>query len=243
MRSAIFNLSFWPVLALFALTAWLVSFLPWRTGLIGVMRACCRTIRWMMRWIMGIKVEVRGRVPEREAVILASKHQSWSDGFMLMAIMGDMNFVIGNGIETFPLVGRIVARSGATMVASPGLRGAEGALQAALEKAGDDPRPMLIFPEGGLAETGEAKRYRKGVWVMYEQLNRPVVPVAHNLGLRWPQNKWTKFSGPAVIEFLDPIPLGLPRDDFLPRLQLTIETRTRALEAEGSAVGLATKEA
>lgn len=70
---------------------------------------------------------------------------------------------------------------------------------------------------------------------MYETLERTVIPVATNSGLRWPQNRWTKHPGPAVIEFLDAIPPGLPRDDFLPRLKLTIETRTRALEAEGQA--------
>lgn len=243
MRSILFNSLFWPCLALFAIAAWLVSFLPWRSPLIGTMRAACHMVRWLMRWVMGIKVEIRGRVPRQEAVIIASKHQSWADGFIQMSLLGDLNFVIGNGIETFPLVSRIVAKSGAVMVASPGLRGAEGALQSALEKAADDPRPMLIFPEGGLAEVGEAKRYRKGVHLMYETLNRPVVPVAHNLGLRWPQNQWTKFPGPAVIEFLDPIPPGLPRDAFLPRLQVTIESRTRDLEAEGLAAASAKQEA
>jgi 1-acyl-sn-glycerol-3-phosphate acyltransferase len=243
MRSALFNGLFWPSLAIFAIAAWLASFLPWRSPLIGTMRNACHMVRWLMRWVMGIKIEIRGTPPRQQAVIIASKHQSWADGFLQMSLLGDLNFVIGNGIETFPLVSRIVAKSGAVMVASPGLRGAEGALQAALENAADDPRPMLIFPEGGLAEVGEAKRYRKGVHLMYETLNRPVVPVAHNLGLRWPQNQWTKFPGPAVIEFLDPIPPGLPRDAFLPRLQVTIESRTRDLEAEGLAARSAEQEA
>lgn len=233
MRSAIFNILFWGMAGAFALVAFLASFLPWRRPVIAILQSACRAIRWLMRRVMGIRIEVRGTVPHGRAVIVASKHQSWADGFLMMAILGDINFVIGNGITSFPLVGRIVAKSGATMVASPGLRGAEGALQDAMERAADDPRILLIYPEGGLAPVGQAKRYRKGVFVMYETLNRPVVPVATNTGLRWPQNKWTKFSGPAVIEFLDPIPPGLPRDDFLPRLQLSIETRTRALEAEG----------
>ena len=77
---------------------------------------------------------------------------------------------------------------------------------------------------------------------MYETLNRPVVPVATNMGLRWPKNEWVKHPGPAVIAFLDPIPPGLPRDAFLPRLMTTIETRTRALEAEGRAYGPADTE-
>ncbi|WP_300543210.1 1-acyl-sn-glycerol-3-phosphate acyltransferase [Maricaulis sp.] len=235
MRSAIFNILFWGLLVAMVLAAYALTFLPWRQPVVALMRTTCSGVRGLMRGVLGIRIEIRGRIPRDEAVIVASKHQSWADGFVMMSVLGDINFVIGNGIETFPLIGRIVARSGATMVASPGLRGAEGALHDAMKTAADDPRVLLIYPEGGLAPVGEAKRYRKGVQLMYETLNRPVVPVATNLGLRWPQNKWTKRPGPAVVEFLAPIPPGLPRDDFLPRLQLTIETRTRDLETEGMA--------
>lgn len=235
MRSFIFNILFWPTLLGFALVTWLISFTGWRPGVRGLMRLACRTVRGLMRFVLGAPVEVRGTPPHNTPVIIAAKHQSWADGFLMMAIMGDINFVIGNEISKFPLIGRIIRVSGATMVNSPGLTGAQGALAEAINRAADDPRPLLIYPEGRLPPVGESYRYRKGVHLMYETLGRIVIPVATNTGLRWPQNRWTKHPGPAVIEFLEPIPPGLPRDDFLPRLKLTIETRTRALEAEGQA--------
>ncbi|WP_417488026.1 lysophospholipid acyltransferase family protein [Maricaulis sp.] len=235
MRSFIFNIIFWPTLLVFALIAWGISLTGWQSGVRGLMRAACRTVRGQMRYILGAPVEVRGTPPHGRPVIIAAKHQSWADGFLMMAIMGDINFVIGSETGKFPLIGRIVRVAGATMVNSPGLTGAQGALEDAIKRAVDDPRPLLIYPEGRLPPVGESFRYRKGVHVLYETLNRPVIPVATNTGLRWPQNRWTKHPGPAVIEFLEPIPPGLPRDDFLPRLKLTIETRTRALEAEGQA--------
>jgi len=235
MRSFIFNITFWPVLLGFALVTWLISLTGWRSGVRTLIRLACRTVRGLMRLLLGAPVEVRGRPPKDQAVIIAAKHQSWADGFLMMAIMGDINFVIGNEISKFPLIGRIIRVSGATMVNSPGLTGAQGALSEAINRAADDPRPLLIYPEGRLPPVGESFRYRKGVHLMYETLGRTVIPVATNTGLRWPQNQWKKYSGPAVIEFLEPLPTGLPRDDFLPRLKLTIETRTRALEAEGQA--------
>ncbi|WP_323761000.1 lysophospholipid acyltransferase family protein [Maricaulis sp.] len=235
MRAFIFNIIFWPTLLVFALMAWGISLTGWQSGVRGLMRAACRTVRGQMQFILGAPVEVRGTPPHDRPVIIAAKHQSWADGFLMMAIMGDINFVIGSETGKFPLIGRIIRVAGATMVNSPGLTGAQGALEEAIKRAVDDPRPLLIYPEGRLPPVGESFRYRKGVHVMYETLNRPVIPVATNTGLRWPQNRWTKHPGPAVIEFLEPIPPGLPRDDFLPRLKLTIETRTRALEAEGQA--------
>lgn len=233
IRSLVFNALFWSSCTLAVLTAYAASLLPWRRPVVVAAVGFARWLRLIMRIVMGIRVEVRGRVPRRAAVIVAAKHQSWADGILMLAILGDINFIIGNGIEKFPLVGRIVARLGATMVNSQGQSRAQGALQTCFERAADDPRPLLIYPEGALAPVGETRRYRKGVHLMYETLQRQVIPVATNTGLRWPRNEWTKHAGPAVIEFLDPIPPGLPRDDFLPRLMRIIETRTRALEAEG----------
>ena len=151
----------------------------------------------------------------------------------MLAISGDINFVIGNGIEKFPLINRIVRVAGATMVNSQGNTTAQGALEDAIARSHGENRPILIYPEGGLAAIGETKRYRKGVYKIYQTLDRPVIPVATNLGLRWQQEDWQKSPGTAVVEFLDPLPTGLPREIFMQRLQDAVETRTRALEAEG----------
>lgn len=235
MRSVIFNALFWGTAAIFALVCYGLSFLPWRAPLVAGMIGFCRTARAQLRWVAGIPIEVRGTVPRNQPVIIAGKHQSYADGPMMMAITGDVNFVIGNAIEKFPLINRIVRRAGATMVNSVGNTTAPGALENALARTHGENRPVLIYPEGRLAAIGETMRYRKGVFKIYETLNRPVVPASTNLGLRWNQDDWQKTPGPAVVEFLDPIPAGLERDEFMSRLQTAIETKTRELEAEGQA--------
>ncbi len=235
MRSMIFNALFWGLAALFALLCYVLSFLPFRAPLVAGMIGFCRSARFCLKWVAGIPIEVRGQAPSGEPVIIAAKHQSYADGPMMMAIIGDVNFVIGNAIEKFPLINRIVARSGATMVNSQGNTQAPGALEAALTRSHGENRPLLIYPEGGLAAIGETKRYRKGIYKMYQTLNRPVVPAATNLGLRWNQDDWHKTPGPAVMEFLEPIPAGLPREIFMQRLQDAVESKTRELEAEGLA--------
>ena len=193
----------------------------------------CKSVRFCLKHVAGIPIEVRGAPPTRQPVIIAAKHQSYADGPLMMAITGDINFVIGNGIEKFPLINRIVREAGATMVNTQGNGTAPGALEAAIERSHGENRPILIYPEGGLAAIGETKRYRKGVHKIYETLGRTVIPAATNVGLRWSQEDWHKTKGPAVIEFLDPIPAGLPRDEFMQRLQASVENATRALEAEG----------
>ena len=93
-------------------------------------------------------------------------------------------------------------------------------------------RKILIYPEGHLAPVGKKYKYRSGVWHMYRDFDMPVVPLATNLGLCWPEERYEKHPGTATLDFLEPIPTGLPRDEFLTRLETAIETRTAELVAE-----------
>jgi len=94
-----------------------------------------------------------------------------------------------------------------------------------------DGRRILIYPEGHLGKAGERFRYRTGVFYMYRDFSLPVVPVATNLGLFWPQQDFFKHSGRATVEFLEPIMPGLERGEFLETLERVIETRTQELIA------------
>jgi len=94
-------------------------------------------------------------------------------------------------------------------------------------------RDVLIYPEGHLSAPGEQHPYRKGVWHLYDALQRPCTPVATNLGLAWNQQAFRKTPGRATVEFLDPIPPGLSKDAFMQQLEAVIEARTNDLVKEG----------
>jgi 1-acyl-sn-glycerol-3-phosphate acyltransferase len=187
-----------------------------------------------MRWICGIRVEVRGTPPKDRPVVIGAKHQSWGDGIVMMARCGDVNFVCGDHMLKFPLIGWVLKRCGAIVLSSRGGTQAQSSLTAGIERSQGEgrPRPVLIYPEGHLTPVGSGMRYRSGVWRLSQALDRAIVPVATNLGQCWPQNKWRKVSGTAVIEFLDPIPPDADRDSVLAELEMRVETRSRELEAE-----------
>ena len=67
---------------------------------------------------------------------------------------------------------------------------------------------------------------------MYRDFDMPVVPLASNLGLFWPQEAYEKHPGTATLEFLDPIPTGLGKEEFLERLETVVEAKTAELIAE-----------
>ncbi|WP_417492964.1 lysophospholipid acyltransferase family protein [Maricaulis sp.] len=239
MRSLIFNLAYYTISAVYAVICAILALVPGRKLLMHGIRSYARLTVLLMRWICGIKVEVRGTPPKNQAVILAAKHQSWGDGLVMMAKCGDVNFICGDHMLNYPLIGWVLKRCGAIVVSNQGGPEAMASLRAGVERSQGEgsPRPILIYPEGHLTPVGTGLRYRSGAWQLSSQLDRPVVPVATNLGQCWPQQKWTKFAGTAVIEFLEPMAPSADRDEFLAELETRVETRSRALEAEFATAG------
>ena len=233
MRSFLFNILYWGVSAVYAVVCALLALIPGRWALAHGIRSYCRLIVLLMRVILGIRIEIRGKPPRNRPVIIAAKHQSWGDGIVMVAKTGDINFVIGDHMLKFPLIGWVLKRMGAIVVNNGGGADAARSLKDGISRSHAEARPVLIYPEGHLTPVGASERYRSGVWRMAEALERETVPVATNLGLRWPQQGWLKSAGTAVIEFLDPLPSGLEKEDYMQRLEARIETRTRQLEAEG----------
>jgi 1-acyl-sn-glycerol-3-phosphate acyltransferase len=233
MRSFAFAVAYWVLSIGYGLTAAFAALIPGRDATTAVIRAYVRRMVQAMRVLAGIHIEVRGR--ERlpaGAFIIASKHQSWGDGFATYDQFDDLAFVTGDHLEKFPLLGTVLRKLGAIVVNNCGGREARDSLQQSGATAHREGRRILIYPEGNLARIGEKFRYRSGVWHMYRDFDMPVVPLATNLGLFWPQEEYRKHPGTATLEFLDPIPTGLGKEEFLARLEEAVESKTAELIAE-----------
>jgi 1-acyl-sn-glycerol-3-phosphate acyltransferase len=232
MRSLAFAVVYWVMSVFYALACAFAALAPGRGPLTFTLRLYTRRMLWAMHWIAGIKVDVEGkeRLPDG-AFIVAAKHHSWGDGFVMFAHVPNLVFVAGDHLERIPLLRGVLRKFGAIMVDNCGGPEARKALAEKASAAHADGRRILIYPEGNLAKAGERFRYRTGVFYMYRDFDLPVVPVATNLGLFWPQQDFMKHPGRATVEFLDPIPTGLSRSEFLERLQGVVETRTQELIA------------
>ena len=239
MRSFAFNLVYWLLSIVYASAAAFAALTPGRGATSWIIRRYVKRMVQAMRVFAGIRIEARGkeRLPTG-AFIIASKHQSWGDGFAAYDQFDDLAFVTGDHLEKFPLLGTVLRKLGAIVVNNCGGREAREALKHRSADAHAAGRKILIYPEGNLAKVGEKFRYRSGVWHMYRDFDMPVVPLATNLGLFWPQEAFRKNPGVATLEFLDPIPTGLGKEEFLTRLEAAVEGRTAELvaEARGQAV-------
>lgn len=230
MRSLIFNIAFILTTIVAAIICFLLSLIPGRAPLMWGLRRYTKTMVWHMRWLAGIKVSVSGHenIPDGP-VIIASKHQSYGDGFVLFSQFKDLSFVTGDHITKFIFIGTILSKMNAVVVSSCG--GAEVRRQFAetSKLIHEQGRQILIFPEGHLSQVGTHHTYKSGVYHLYRDFNCPVLPVAQNLGQRWHMMDFKKFPGEAKMEFLEPIQPGLKKKEFMALLQERIETRSLEL--------------
>ena len=232
LRSLLFNVLFYVTTTAFVVIGSPLLFAP-RSWAMYALCVHARFELWLLRAIVGTKLEVRGseKLPEG-ACLVASKHQSAWETFGLIPLLRDPAYLMKRELFWIPFHGWFSRKF--DMIPVDRDKGA-AALRRMLREAKkriDDGREIVIFPEGTRRAPGAPPDYKTGVALLYEALKVPCVPVALNSGLFWRRRSFRRYPGTIVVEFLDPIPPRLPKAEFLKRLQEAIETASNRLLAE-----------
>ena len=235
LRSLVFNILFYIVFLSWSVVA-LPTFVMPRAAMLKVGGWWAKTNIILMRVICGIKVEFRGveKIP-KGPLIVASKHQSMWETISLLSFFEAPFFVVKRELKFIPLFGLFIIKT--KMVAIDRAKGGR-ALLAVLRRAEEEVkrgRQFVIFPEGTRRAPGAPPQYKAGVGMVYVDCGVPVLPVALNSGLFWPRRTFMRYPGTLVLEFLDPIPPGLPREEFLRRVESVIEEATNRIVATAQA--------
>lgn len=230
LRSLVFTIQAYGMMAVMAL-----AFLPWalvdRRGAFAAVRVWTGWVRWTAGWMIGLKSEIRGEVPQGE-VMIAAKHQSFFDIILIANALPRPKFIMKKQLIWAPFVGLYALRIGCVAV-DRGKRGAAiKAMVDGVKSGATEPGQLIIFPQGTRVAPGESLPYKVGVGVLYQEMGAPVVPVACNVGVFWPRRRLYRAPGLAVIEFLPAIQPGLPLRDFLSEVEQAVESRSDALMAE-----------
>lgn len=212
-----------------------IVFLPWALVSPRGARAACRSytvwVRWTARWMIGLKTEVRGPVPQDE-VLIAAKHQSFLDIMIIFGECPSAKFIMKRELLWTPIIGLYAWRVGCVPV-HRGKRGqAIAKMLEDVEKGAADPGQLIIYPQGTRVAPGVVKPYKVGAALLYEQTGQPCVPAATNCGVFWPRSGILRKPGLAVVEFLPRIETGLEREAFLRRLEDEVEAASNALLKE-----------
>ena len=229
LRSLVFNVLFYLLLAFWVLLG-IPTYLMPRWAIMNIAKYCGRSSIWLMRVVCNTKVEYRGleKIPQGP-LIVASKHQSMWETFALLQFFDQPLYILKRELLYIPLFGWYLIKSHMIGVD----RSAGGrSLKPMARRAGEEVRrgrQLIIFPEGTRTAVDAPPNYKTGVGQIYVDCEVPCLPVALNSGLFWPRRMFMRYPGTLVVEFLDPLPAGLPRKEFLTRVSTAIETATNRL--------------
>ncbi len=117
-------------------------------------RFCARAVERM-----GIEVEVKGRFPERGAVI--SNHLSYVD-IVVFAALHPCVFISKAEIRGWPVVGWMTTMSG-TVYVERGHGGSAMRARAGMQAAVDAGMPVVFFPEGTTSNGSDMLKFHSGL--------------------------------------------------------------------------------
>jgi 1-acyl-sn-glycerol-3-phosphate acyltransferase len=229
LRSLVYNVLFYVLLVFWNVVA-IPTFLMPRRAFMAVAKMWARSSVWLLRVVCNTRLEVRGleKIPAGP-LIVASKHQSMWETFALMPYFDAPLFIYKRELAWIPFFGWYLMKSGMIGVD----RG--GGMRSLMDMARRAPkeirsgRQLIIFPEGTRTPVGAPPDYMTGVGQIYASSGVPCQPVALNSGLFWPRRTFMRYPGTLVVEFLDPLPAGLTRKEFIVQIATVIEAATNRL--------------
>lgn len=233
IRSLLFNISCYSIIAVACIInsvlgvfsrkatikSWNYIFLPMIVG--------------ALRFIAGIKIEIRGKqYMNQESGIYAGKHESAVETYVLTNYLKRATFVMKKELTYIPIFGWAQAFYGLIPVNRAAGSAAMKDMLRHAKNMVKNCRPIIIFPEGTRRKPGQEPAYKPGVALLYQHLNLPVIPIASNTGFFWAKNSFLRYPGTIVFEFLPPIVPGLNKQEFMEKLQNSIEEKCHELNME-----------
>ncbi len=225
IRSVLFNVAFYLSLIVQMIVWTPYYFLASRRLAWFVPKFWSHSSLWLQKVLAGTDADISGmeNLPDGP-FILAPKHQSFWDTIAFFPYLKDPLYILKRELTWIPFFGWYIMK----MRMIPVDRGKRSQALKAVIKATNaemarNPRQLIIYPEGTRRAPGDTPNYKWGIVELYDGLNLPVVPVAHQAGLYWPRRKFLRYPGTIRARFLPPIPAGLPKEEFHARLQRETE--------------------
>ncbi|HEY2481872.1 MAG TPA: lysophospholipid acyltransferase family protein [Caulobacteraceae bacterium] len=229
VRSLMFTAAFylWSTAVAIAMAPLLLAPRQW---MMSPVRLWARVTMVLVRILCGVRVEFRGleQLPAGAALI-GAKHQCMFDTMAPVTILADPAYVMRDSLLKIPFYGWYAVRAGMIPIDREGRAGALRAMLSQAKARAREGRPIVIFPEGTRTAPGTTGEYKPGVAALYRALGLPCTPMATNSGVHWPAHGFLRRPGLVVYEFLEPIPPGLERGEFMRQLEERLETASRAL--------------
>jgi 1-acyl-sn-glycerol-3-phosphate acyltransferase len=190
------------------------------------------TLDFIIRHVGGIEYTLEN--PHnilKEPAIYAVRHESTWETLVLIHYFYQPIFVLKKELLDIPLFGPLSRKADTIDVDRES--GAKSLINASrrVEQSLAEGHPVIIFPEGTRVSPGVHVEIKRGIALFYKRSNCPVVPVVHNAGKFWHRRGFIKYPGNITLKFLDPIPPGLPQDEFMEKLNSVFHSEIEKLNS------------
>lgn len=192
----------------------------WSHAVLGALNVVCGVSH---------RIEGADRLP-KGAAIVAANHQSMWETIALYAILDRPVMVFKKELLKIPVYGWWARASGVMIDRDGGAR-AIRTLRAETDKRLATGDQIVIFPEGTRGPPGGLLPLLPGIAGVYLVAGAPVTPAVHNSGEHWRHPGVMKVPGVITLRILPPIPAGLPRKDFMARLDAALASGPAVREA------------
>ena len=225
LRSALFNLIFYPGTLVYVLAGLAVSVIG-EAPMRAVVHGWAKFHHVLTRVLIGIDERFEGTLPSGPCLI-AIKHQSMYEAVATLRVFDTPIVVMKNQLSDMPFFGWLTQRYGVIGVDREAGASALRNLIAAGRAAAASGRPVIIFPEGTRVPVGERPDLKPGFAALYRAMGLPVVPVSMDAGKVWPRG-FRKLTGTVTWKVGQTIPPGLPRA----RIETAVHDAINALDRQ-----------
>jgi len=150
-------------------------------------------VLYVLHTVLGVECRVSGEKSEG-ACVVAAKHQSSLDIFLLIALFQNPAFVLKASYTRWPFF-NFYAQKSSMISVRRGTRKDINTLLKGAQRVFNEGRPLIIFPEGRRTYCDERPPLKSGIWFLAQHYSVPMLAVALKTGHVWPRKAFFKRSG------------------------------------------------
>ena len=130
------------------------------------------------------KIIVKGEenIRSNQSYVFTPNHQSYFDIFLIYGYLPqNIKWVQKQELRKIPFVGKASEIAGHVFVDQSSLKSRKESIAKAKDQLREEPgASMVIFPEGARSYTGKMAKFKRGAFLIAEQMSLPVVPITIN---------------------------------------------------------------
>ncbi len=130
--------------------------------------------------LLPVKVEGRENLEPGKSYVFCSNHQGAFDIFLIYGFLGrNFKWMLKQSLRKIPFVGKACEAAGFIFVDRSGPKKIKHTYEVARERLKNG-MSLMVFPEGRRTETGKIGPYKRGAFMLADELQLPVVPLTIN---------------------------------------------------------------